>query len=407
MRKIESKGKKIIMLFSMSFLPYQGRYLRVYNEAKTLVEAGMDVTIIAWDRDCRAPKKEVIDGIKVERIWSRAGFQSGPSNIFNIFAFYLRLLPMLLRKEADVIHCFNLDTILPGLFAATLRGKRAILDLCEPSYYTNWPRRYRPIVDLLQFFERILPKRFDYLLVHSLYQIRKFRRYGVLTLEQIGSYPNRSLILDEVKRKNVTNATVVIGRIGSIYKNNGIEEMVYAFRRLTSVAPHARLLLAGRVFEEFRETFVHLISTLGDTVEVIGEFSPTDLSELYDKIDISLQLSRRTNWFKDITPTKFFETLARGVPVVTSDIGDLSEIIEEHNCGLIVDETDSESVFLGLKMLVENPSLRFEMASNGLHAIQDKYNWDLMGQKLLGVYESLQPLRVNTKDSTHLEGEQC
>lgn len=393
--RIYRKGKKdklknIIMLFSMSFLPHQGRYLRVYNEAKTLIEAGKNVIIIAWDRECTEAKKEVIDGIKVERIWSRAGFQRGPGNIFNVLTFYARLLPKLFRKNADVIHCFNLDTILPGLVAAKLKRKKAVLDLCEPDYYANWPQIFSPLVRMIQAFERFFSKRFDYVLVHNRYQIKKFHAYGLKALEQIGSYPSRSLTVDKIRMKKDANNSVVIGRFGSIYKNNGIEEMIEAFMGIRNVFPNVSLMLAGKVFEEFRCEFDRLIAPLGDTVKVTGKFSPEDLPTLYDKIDISIQLSRKTDWFRNITPTKFFESLANGVPVVSSDIGNLREIIEECKCGVIVDETDPESVFSGLRRLVEDPDLRLKMAENGLQAIEQKYNWDLMTERLLDTYQILE-----------------
>ena len=381
--------KNVIMLFSMSFLPYQGRYLRVYNEATSLVKAGKNVTIIAWDRDCKSPRDEVIEGVKIERIWSKAGFQRGPSNLFSVVMFYLRLFPRLFGKKFDVIHCFNLDTIFPGLFMAKVMGKKTVLDLCEPNYYTNWSSRFGFFISLLQYYERFFSRRFDYLFVHNVYQIRKFREYGVSTIEQIGSYPNSSLIKEKVNVQKGISGKVVIGRLGSIYKNNGIEEMIDAFKRLKVVTPGIKLLLAGRVFDEYREEFNSIVLPLGDAVEIIGEFSPEDLPALYDKIDISLQLSRRTDWFKNITPTKFFETLACGVAVITSDIGDLREIIEMYNCGIVVDETSIESVYLGMKRLVEDPALRLKIAENGLKAVKERYNWNIMEQKIIKVYGTL------------------
>lgn len=390
MKRKKEEIKKVVMLFSMSFLPHQGRYLRVYNEARTLIGAGKGVTLIAWDRDCKSPQEDIVDGIKIERVWSNAGFQQGPSNILNVLVFYIKLLPRLFRKEADVIHCFNLDTILPGLFVAKVKGKKAVLDLCEPQYYTNWPKRYRFFVNMLQSFEQFFSRKFDSVLVHNLYQMRKFQKYGTQTLEQIGSYPNKSLIADHLEEKKNDSTPLVIGRIGSIYKNNGIEETVDAFKKLAVSNANLKLLLAGKVFKEFKEEFEHLISTLNGKIEVTGEFSPEDLPKLYDKIDISLQLSRRTDWFKNITPTKFFETLAHGIPVITSDIGELKEIIAEYNCGIVVDETNPESVYAGLKKMVDHAELRLKMAENGLMAIKERYNWDIMGQKLLSVYQELE-----------------
>ena len=83
------------------------------------------------------------------------------------------------------------------------------------------------------------------------------------------------------------------------------------------------------------------------------------------------------------------------------------EIIEEINCGIIVDETDLESVFSGMKMLVENPDLRFKMAENGLRAVKERYNWDRMEQKLIVAYNVLGYIREEKKNATHMVIKQC
>ncbi|MCK4432384.1 MAG: glycosyl transferase family 1, partial [Methanomicrobia archaeon] len=71
--------KKVIMLLSNPFKPDP----RVYKEAKSLVNNGYDVTVFAWDRECKYPKKEIIDGIKIERVRLKAPYDS------NLLLFFL------------------------------------------------------------------------------------------------------------------------------------------------------------------------------------------------------------------------------------------------------------------------------------------------------------------------------
>jgi len=381
--------KKIVMCFSMSFLPHQGRYLRVYNEARTLAEAGNDVTLLAWDRECRLPKKEQKDGFTIERIYNRAGFQRGPvKNLFRISLFELILTARLFRKKMDVIHCFNLDTLLPGLLVGKLKGSMVTLDLCEPIYYAYWDEKYSPLVKVTSWIEKTFSRFCNYVFVHNFFQMRKFNEYGVKNTEHIGSLPNRSIIVDQ-PREVSESGEIVLGRIGSIYKNNGIEETIEAFGALCEKFPNVRLMFAGKVYDEFKDEFSRIVAPLGDRVEVIGEFPSSRIPEMYRKIDISLQLSRRTAWFENITPTKFFESLANGVPVVTSDIGDCGELIEQAGCGVVVDETDVPDMVKGISTMIEDPSLRNKMAHNGLGLIKDRFNWEAMGEKLVRIYEDL------------------
>jgi len=384
------------MVFSMSFFPNQGRYLRVYNEARSLLKAFGHVNIIAWDRECTQPKLEIVDGILVERIRIKTGVEKGPIRngwkvlLFNLIVF-LKLV--LRRREVDIIHAFNIDTMISTITAAKLMGKGAILDLCEPDYYAFWDKKYAPFLKVINWLEKVISRRFDAVFVHNNYQVKKFQKYGVRHLEQIGTYPSSRLIVERIKiHRNSENKPVIIGRIGTIYANNGIEELVEAFKLLLNRFKHTRLLLAGRVYNNYQETFDRLMHFLGDKVEVTGPFSPEQIPELYRRIDISVMLNRRTDWFKNITPTKFFDSIANGVPVITSDIGDLREITEKFKCGLVVDETDPESICSALEILVNDPALRQKMAENGLRAAKEKYNWDLMEKRLLNVYDTLSEL---------------
>ena len=124
---------KVVMNFSMSFQPYQGRYLRVYNQARTLIQDGYDVILLAWDREGKSPLEEVREGIRIYRIPIRAEVMRGPfRNALNVLRFNWEVLKYLRKAEFDVAHCFNLDAIGAALLGAKLRAKRSVLDLCEP-----------------------------------------------------------------------------------------------------------------------------------------------------------------------------------------------------------------------------------------------------------------------------------
>mgnify|MGYP003598407923 CR=1 FL=1 len=106
---------KVVMVNSVSFLPTQGRYRWVYAQAKSLVDAGHEVHLLAWDRSLEAPEREDIDGIHVERIRVKAGFGrlSPIRTAFRLLWFHLRLLLRLVQIYADVLHTFNPDVIPP------------------------------------------------------------------------------------------------------------------------------------------------------------------------------------------------------------------------------------------------------------------------------------------------------
>jgi glycosyltransferase involved in cell wall biosynthesis len=384
---------RVVMLYSRSFEPYEGWYRRVLNQAKALVGAGCEVTLLAWDRTCRLPVMETIDGIHVKRFMIPARVGIGPRNTLNHFKFSRAVLRELRRLDYDVIHCFNADTMLAGLTAARRRSRKCVIDLCEPDYYRGfWDSKYDPLLKFVNLVERACVRRCDHLFIHNDYQVQKFRRAGVSRFTQVGSYPNRTLVADAARTRD--DDVVVVGRLGTAYHNNGLEEMAQAFQRVLdrsggqSSSVEYKLFLAGRVFDEYRKRFDEIVASLGDHVEVRGHYEPDDLVDLYDQIDISLLLYGRRG-FANVTPTKLFESMARGVPVVANAIGGMDEIVGRMGCGVIVDETDPDSICRGIEALGSDPSLRRCMGETGIRLARERYNWETAAGRFLDAYRNL------------------
>jgi glycosyltransferase involved in cell wall biosynthesis len=378
--------KKVLILFSMSFEPYQGRYLRAYNEAKTLVESGYEVTVLGWDRSGKSDSSEVRDGIRIERIYEKSPDRSGIYSLKNFIKFSFKVLSHLKKRSFDVVHCHNLQLLPLAILLKKLKKAPLIFDSCEPDYYSLYPRKLQ---GMAKIFEKIMALRAEAILVHNDYQVKKYRTLGHELVELIGSYPPNEMILETLQGPPPRKEKVRIGRIGSIYQDNGIEEILEGFKLLSASTENVELLLAGRVFESYQETFNRLTRGMGDKLKVLGAFDWRDMPRLYHQIDISILIYHRSAWFKNITPTKFFDSLAMGVPVIVSDMGGLREIVERYHCGLVVDESNPEEVALAIRKLVESPSMRHEMALNGLNAVKEHYSWEKMQGKLLDIYRKV------------------
>lgn len=386
--------RKVVLVFGMSFEPYQGRYLRTYNQAKSLVANGYDVTLLAWDRACASPKDEVRDGIRIKRFHIQAGVGQGPrKNAVKMWRFNRAVLAYLMSSDMEVIHCFNLDAILSTLIAARRRGAKAVLDVCEPEYYRGfWSKWFVWLLPGVDWLELCLARRFDHVFVHNTYQLKKYEKRGIRRLTQVGSYPNRAMV--QSMPSTSADDQVVIGRLGTIYANNGFEELVAAFQKLLERKQRSgndvryKLLLAGRVFDSFRPTFDALIAPFNKHVEVLGTYEPKDLVDLYRRIDISVLLYGR-EFFGNVTPTKLFESMACGVPVVANAVGEMGQIITEEACGFVVDEKNPESICDGIERLASDSRLRRQMAENALQQAYEKYTFEACRERFLEAYRRL------------------
>ena len=85
------------------------------------------------------------------------------------------------------------------------------------------------------------------------------------------------------------------------------------------------------------------------------------------------------------TPAKLFNYLSVGLPVVANDIGGWTDIIKEHDIGLLVSD-DPEDFGEALVNLLKSPKTLQDYAINAMELIATKYNWDNSASTLAKIY---------------------
>jgi glycosyltransferase involved in cell wall biosynthesis len=387
---------KIVILIYQTYLPYQGRYPRVSGQAKILQENGFEVTVLACDREGSHPVKEILEGIQVQRISGRMGEGRGPfRQLVPFLSFFVKSLRWLLTHRFDILHCHNLDALPVGCLARVLKRCPVLFDAHEPNYYAMWPKKWKPVLKLLKLLERVMAKNVDAISVTNDYQVQKYQRLDVHRVEQVGNYTHPRLGTTEVHQEKFLKNSVTFGRLGTILHETGFEESVEAFVRIIEAYPQARWLIAGRIVDNYKHAFFRLIEPIRDYIQLMGTYPVEELPELNRQLDVSLLIYPKNAFYKNITPQKFFDSLANGVPVIMTDIGGLGDIIRERNCGLVVDETDIDTITDAMARLIEDTALRKEMARNALSLAKTDFDWETMARRYIGLQEDLMiPQRV-------------
>jgi hypothetical protein len=78
--------------------------------------------------------------------------------------------------------------------------------------------------------------------------------------------------------------------------------------------------------------------------------------------------------------------MASGVPVVSSDVGGLSEIVENAVTGLKVPPGDPQLLASAIRQVLGVPSLCEFLKINGYEYALKRYDWDLVAEKTLQTY---------------------
>lgn len=75
------------------------------------------------------------------------------------------------------------------------------------------------------------------------------------------------------------------------------------------------------------------------------------------------------------SPLKIFEYMAMGLPVVTTDIRPLNEMVRPGVEGLVVPEGDVDELSRGVEELLDKPAVRAEMGRKARQRVVEEYSW--------------------------------
>jgi glycosyltransferase involved in cell wall biosynthesis len=80
------------------------------------------------------------------------------------------------------------------------------------------------------------------------------------------------------------------------------------------------------------------------------------------------------------------EATARGRPVVATEVGGLSDAVEDGVTGLLVPPRDTAALRAALERLLTDAPLRFELGANARRRSEESYSWAAATDSLLAAY---------------------
>ncbi|NOZ60178.1 MAG: glycosyltransferase family 4 protein, partial [Calditrichaeota bacterium] len=93
-------------------------------------------------------------------------------------------------------------------------------------------------------------------------------------------------------------------------------------------------------------------------------------------------------------PNKLFEFLVAGLPVVFSDFPEVRKIIQRHDVGKVVDETNPHKIAEAIHAILSDDNVRQEMSLKAQRTIRDYYNWEIEEKKLYKIYSNIAKKKI-------------
>ncbi|MFN8301028.1 MAG: glycosyltransferase family 4 protein [Saprospiraceae bacterium] len=172
---------------------------------------------------------------------------------------------------------------------------------------------------------------------------------------------------------------------GRLIAEKGVREYIEAARKLQSMCPDARCLLSGLPAENPRAvTWAALEAHLEGSG--VGLLVPTDdMAGLLDTVDCVVLPS----YYGEGVPRILLEALAKGLPLITSDMPGCKDTVEPGRNGWLVPPRDTDALFRAMFAFCQmSPQLRAAMGREGRSKAQHTFDEQLIIQKYLDILDS-------------------
>lgn len=186
-----------------------------------------------------------------------------------------------------------------------------------------------------------------------------------------------------------------IGFVGTMKPWHGLPTLVDAFAQLHHRCPHTRLLIVGDGPERSHLEADLINRGIGDAVQFIGKVPPSAVPGYLASMDVAVAPYPNHPDFY-FSPLKVYEYMAAGLPIVASQIGQISTLIEDGVNGVLYEPGNSRQLTNCLDYLREQPGLRTQLGKNARETVGRSHTWEQAVQKILSLTPTQNHLEVIT-----------
>lgn len=366
---------------------------RVYNEASTLQQAGYSVTVHALAYAGMAQAVEYLEnGVCVRRHGKVKSLPRPVTVAGKLVALkvVLRRLFVLcqmalavIKSRPAVVHAHDVNILPVGWLAARLCGAALVYDAHEISTHREG---YRAIRNWVAWLEKKIMPRADGCITTTNARAKFFARaYRI----------KRPLVLQNRPRLAALEASDLIRNQllldkpwpivlyqGGLQAGRGLPLLVQA----AVMIPNAYFVFIGG--GALAEKLCQLAEKSGvsDRVHFIDTVPLERLPAYTASADIGVQPIENSclNHFTTDS-NKLFEYLMAGLPVVASQVPEISRVLKRFNAGLLVPPGDGSALKSAIAKLVDNHELRKQLSANARKA-SEALNWDVQEEEFIDFY---------------------
>lgn len=188
--------------------------------------------------------------------------------------------------------------------------------------------------------------------------------------------PNEDIRLKSRSDFGLKDEQLLVATVGNLTPQKGHENFIRAAAEYVKMNPdkNVRFMIFGNVMDTQMEYFKFLKNEIRDhKLDNVFTIQIPDrpVNEILPALDMFVQASVPSS---EGIPTAILEAISCGLPVVSSDVGSISEVVKSGENGLIVPVLDSVSMAKAFNELIQDLPLRRKMSEIARAVAVEKYD---------------------------------
>lgn len=292
-----------------------------------------------------------------------------------------KLFSIFRDEKFDVIHCHFGPNGIIGVHLKEM-GIRAKIVTSFHSYDIILGRKFGA-----GFYTK-LAQNGDCFLAHSQYARENLVKFGI-SLKKIIMHPcginmDKFTYREHYNLKSASNIKILT--VARLEREKGLIYGIMAISKLGKNNPKLKLRYSIIGQGPLKNTLKKLIKKL-NLNKIVCLLGPMQHREVIKEM-------RRSHLFilpsiQEGLPVSILEALSTGVPVITTSVGGIPEVIHDNKSGFLVPQKNPDALAKKIEYLIKNQELCSKAILNGRKIIEEKYDIRKLNKQLVGIYKSL------------------
>lgn len=345
---------------------------------KEMVRRGHTVYAFAPDYDTSTRTwLESNDVIVIDYSLSRTGLNP-IKDIHSIIELWLKIRSL----KLDLTFCYYIKPVIYGTIAAAISGVKARFAMIEGLGY-SFTNDHRPAFKkrMLRLIASLLYKMSLSICKGVIFlnsdDYTEFRRGGILRHDRVSVLGGIGVDLSEWKYSGSVQDPMTFIMIGRLLADKGVREFVSAASFVKSRYPEARFVLLGDLDENPSAVSLSEVQSWVDS-KIIEWPGHVSVGQWLENASVFVLPS-----YREGVPRSTQEAMARGLPVITTDVPGCRETVNHGVNGFLVPHRDADSLANAMIFFLEKPELCQAMGFQSRKIAEEKFDVRIQNNKLL------------------------